>query len=436
MGKREQQQQAQGGAAFPTGVSVRQGRIQISFQYRGRQCREMWGGEATEPNLRAAARKREAVLYDIEHNSFDYAVHFPESKAAKRFGGAARQPLTKFKVLLEELLVLKEKALETSSSDGYRRHAKAQLFPKWGEVYVQEITPAALRKWLTEMPYTLKYVRNVLSVMRMVFDNAIIDGYIAKNPLREVKAKEWVPRKTAYSDTDLIDPFTIEEMRAILAACSGMERCMYRFGFATGMRTSELFALRWKNIDFVRGVAWVRNAFVKGEIKKTKTLAGMRPVQLLEDAKAALAEQKAYSFLRPDGVVWLHPRSGEPWIDDHSLRERFKLTLKRAGVRYRYPYQMRHTFVSHMLTNGENPKWVARQIGHKDLTTLFKHYDKWINTDGEGAYVPKTRSITDLTPGEAIHVERAEQGKTLDNAANDSAHFQHKGGKLPGKPRQ
>jgi integrase len=353
------------------------------------------------------------VLYDIEHNSFDYGAHFPESKNAKRFGGVARKPLTLFKVLLKDFLALKDKALESSSSEGYNKYADAHLFPKWGEVYVQEITPAALRAWLTQMPYTLKYVRNILSVMRMVLDHAKIDGYISAHPMAELKPKEWVPRKTAYSNEDLIDPFSVEEMRAILAHCDGMEHNLYRFAFATGMRTSELFALRWPDIDFVRGVAHVRYAYVQGETKGTKTAAGKREVQLLDDALFALRAQKQHSFMRPDGVIWLCPRTGEPWLDDQQLRKTsWAHILKRAGVRYRYPYQTRHTFASHMLTNGESPKWVARQIGHRDQSTLFKHYDKWIADPASAAgYVPKTPE----TP------EKAEAGSTQS---------QHK----PGKP--
>lgn len=46
--------------------------------------------------------------------------------------------------------------------------------------------------------------------------------------------------------------------------------------------------------------------------------------------------------------------------------------LRKAGVRYRYPYQMRHTFASQALSAGENAMWVARQMGHRDWTITAK----------------------------------------------------------------
>jgi integrase len=42
------------------------------------------------------------------------------------------------------------------------------------------------------------------------------------------------------------------------------------------------------------------------------------------------------------------------------------LTLKKANIDYRNPYQTRHTYASQMLSRGENPMWVAHQLGHKD----------------------------------------------------------------------
>lgn len=52
--------------------------------------------------------------------------------------------------------------------------------------------------------------------------------------------------------------------------------------------------------------------------------------------------------------------------------------MKRAGVRYRNPYQTRHTFASVMLAAGHDPKWVATQMGHETTEMLERTYGKWI----------------------------------------------------------
>ena len=55
--------------------------------------------------------------------------------------------------------------------------------------------------------------------------------------------------------------------------------------------------------------------------------------------------------------------------------------LRKAGVRYRKPYQTRHTYASMMLMAGENPMWVAKQMGHTDWSLTAKRYARWIQSD-------------------------------------------------------
>lgn len=53
-------------------------------------------------------------------------------------------------------------------------------------------------------------------------------------------------------------------------------------------------------------------------------------------------------------------------------------TLKKAGLAPRAPYQSRHTAASIWLASGENPEWVARQLGHTNTEMLFKTYSKYV----------------------------------------------------------
>lgn len=77
--------------------------------------------------------------------------------------------------------------------------------------------------------------------------------------------------------------------------------------------------------------------------------------------------------------VFLNPRTGEPWAGDQPIRHgAWTHALRLAGVRYRRPYQTRHTYASMMLTAGENPVWVAGQMGHADIGMIFRNYGRWI----------------------------------------------------------
>ncbi len=65
--------------------------------------------------------------------------------------------------------------------------------------------------------------------------------------------------------------------------------------------------------------------------------------------------------------------------DDQQLRKGFwERILRRADVRYRYPNQMRHTYASTMLSAGENPPWIASQMGHRDWGMIRRTYARWV----------------------------------------------------------
>ena len=234
-----------------------------------------------------------------------------------------------------------------------------------------------LREWIREFRLTKKTIQNALTPLRAVITEALIDETIDKNPLANIILDKLVNKDTKESDYE-VDPFDKEEIAAILNAAEGQVKNLFQFAFFTGLRTSELIALEWSDIDWIKGQVHVLRAFVSGQIKKTKTDAGKRQVLLLPPALEALKAQKAYTFMK-GGRIFHTPFSNEPWSSPFQIRHSgwFPL-LRRAGVRYRNPYQTHHTYASMMLSNGENIMWVAKQLGHVTVEMVIRTYGKWI----------------------------------------------------------
>src|SRR6185312_6528513 len=218
-----------------------------------------------------------------------------------------------------------------------------------------ELTRAALKEWVSEQTCGLKRIRNLLLPMRGMYAQAAEDELIASNPF-----VGWTPRKVEPpKEDDDIDPFSQAEVAAILAACDGQIRNLFQFAFWTGLRTSELIALRWEDVDLRNGMLSVRRAKVRQHVKAPKTKAGRRTVQLIQPALDALQDQRQYTRLQ-GAEVFYNPRTGAPWLHDGPIRKTaWQPALTRPEVRYRYPYQTRHTFASTLLSAGENPVWVA-----------------------------------------------------------------------------
>jgi len=108
-------------------------------------------------------------------------------------------------------------------------------------------------------------------------------------------------------------------------------------------------------------------AIVLSEHKDNTKTNNARTVQLNSWAIAALKAQKAHPFMDRSKGGWglLNPATGERWDDDELPREMYwRPPLKRLGMRYRSPYQTRHSYATIMLMSGFTPAYAARQLGH------------------------------------------------------------------------
>lgn len=157
---------------------------------------------------------------------------------------------------------------------------------------------------------------------------------------------------------------------------------MVAFWFETGLRPSELHALRWSRIDLPGRRIMIDICQVEGkEQDRTKTPAGTRWVNLSPEAVLALEAQKSVTLLANEHV-WHNGRKGIAWETADQMRKTLWVPLcPRAEVAYRNPYQVRHTYASAMLTRGENPWYVSEQLGHVDVALVFSTYGKFISKD-------------------------------------------------------
>lgn len=366
-----------GGKRQRTGVTaVSDSSIQIAFTYRGIVCRERIKLQPTPANLKRAEQHRSAILDAIERGTFNYAITFPDSPRRFLFAEQKGEGYL-LETYLESWLPRQKAHLKASTWDNYRKIVEHTLIPEFGRNRLTEIKRPIIREWGEKQSCANKRLANVQSVLRSALQDALDDELIESNPLYGWKFS----RKGAPKSDDDVDPFSAEEQAALLAKCrEPQHRNLFQFAFWSGLRTSELAALEWGDIDWIRGIVRVQRAvtYASDEPETTKTRRGTRDVKLLPPAREALEAQKPFSYLR-GREVFLDPRTGEPWAGDQPIRKgAWTPALRLAGVRYRRPYQTRHTYGSMMLTAGESPVWVAQQMGHSDTGMIFKIYGRWI----------------------------------------------------------
>ena len=228
-------------------------------------------------------------------------------------------------------------------------------------------------------------------MLRQALDLAAADRLIDANPVAKV------PR--AKHQKAPPDPLTPQEVQAILDRLHehhpGQVANMVKFWMWTGLRTSELFALSWGNVDLRGGTILVAEATVRGERKASTKTDVARVVHLNSRARAALQRQR--SLTQTAGAeVFQDPRYGTPWVDERAFRRSYWTpTLKVLGIRYRRPYNMRHTYATAMLMASMTPAFCARELGHS-VEMFLRTYAKWIDNVRDDAEMARLESSLEV----------------------------------------
>lgn len=354
--------------------------IRVTFTYQGECCRELIPASPTQSNLDEILKWRnEKLLPAIRSGFFDYASWFPESPKRHKFQAT---PSIRFGAYLKEWFDDHKTKYKASTLRANQLIIDNQLIPAFGKYPIAELKYIDIKKWFKKQKITQKTLNNKIALLNQALDEAVDDELIPVNPLygKKLKGQNTVSRKID------IDPFSTKEVAEILNHCSGQQHNLIHFAFSTGLRTSEFIAVTWNDIDWINNKINVNKARTADDriISYTKTVASYRWVTLTTDVLKTLKDQKQYTYLEGN-EIFHNPRTNKPWTGDKPIRNQWTTILKRAGVRYRYPYQTRHTFATLAATAGENIGWISKQMGHTNAGFTYKTYAGWIDDDAPEA---------------------------------------------------
>ena len=171
-------------------------------------------------------------------------------------------------------------------------------------------------------------------------------------------------------DDKNINPYTLKEIENLISKAAGYLKNFIAIMAFTGMRPGELVALQYKDLDFTNDIIKIRRTRVLGENGPTKTKSSKRDIEMLPIVKKYLLLQKYLTFNNIDGDVFLN-KSKKIFYSHDTIAVSFKrLTVNDP----RYLYQLRHSFASLMISEGEDMLWVSRVMGHKSLDITLKIY--------------------------------------------------------------
>ncbi|WP_428851323.1 tyrosine-type recombinase/integrase [Imbroritus primus] len=377
------------------GVYAREASILISFHWEGRRHRERLAIAPTTANLRAAARLRDQIVKAIEIDKFtldDFATHFPDSAYLRKVGGPVGAT---FEVVVENWLTVVGQDLAATTVKEYRNTLARHFQPDFDQRQIASISYEELALHLAAKKIRSgKTFNNIMTPVRGVFAYALKTKRISIDPTLEIPARQHQKAKP--------DPLEVHEIELVLDHLRKRDSSQwlnyFEFAFFTGLRPSELIALKWSSVDFLRKRVTVESARVRAVDKDAKTHRS-RDVDLQSRALAALKRQKAHTFMAGEHVFH-NPATGLRFFDTGApVQDCWRPTLKAVGLRDRDAKQTRHSFATMCLHAGMNPAYVARQMGHIDTRMFFEVYSKWIDGQANDREISKLDALFSQSHG-------------------------------------
>lgn len=328
----------------------------VQIKINGRRYRKSVGPDKAHAAAVLAALRKERAISKVT-GEIDGLHDLFKPRVTKTFNEAADDYLAE------------RPYLKPTSLRDYQEILNNYLRPVFGDVSLEQITEEKIAKLQAELSQRVsaRRVNNIMGPLRFILKISQRRKLITDNPAMNVRPLR--------EDAPNIDPLNEDELDAALAAMRPQHRALFICLAWTGARPDEMFALRFSDCNFDRNEIAINKGRVRGMEGKTKTKAGNRKIAMLSIVKEVLLELKDRSMQHVDGYVFLRS-NGQPY-DKHVDRE-WRTALKKAGVRHRPAYQLRHTFASLCLQRGVQPTWVAKTLGHSTPQITFRHYARFI----------------------------------------------------------
>lgn len=366
------------------------GLLFFDFRYQGVRCREQTTLTDTAINRKRMQQVLDRIEADISLGKFEYQHYFPGSKGGERFLPTAKdanQPAQIAAPISGPVFAGFVAQWKAQKSVEWRRSYQktmdsiigSHLLPQFGGLSLQQVDRNAVLGFRTDLAaiecgagqskrkLSTRTINHIIGVLRMIMDEATLQHGVP-NPCLSIKRL-----KTKRPE---IEPFTLEETQALIASVRTDYKNYLTVRFYTGLRSGEVNGLKWKHIDFERRQILIRETFVMGHIEYTKNDGSQREIFMSEPVMRALKEQQVATGELSEYVFCA--RSGRP-VDNKNFDNRvWKPLLRNLGYKHRRPYQMRHTAATLWLGAGENPEWIARQLGHSTTEMLFRVYSRYV----------------------------------------------------------
>ena len=280
--------------------------------------------------------------------------------------------------------------LSPHTAEGYDSIISRHLIPALGVIPLTQLRPEIIQRYISDKlsrgrtngqgGLTARTVRHHIVCLHTALQNAVKMGMLFRNPVDAVT----IPRAERHEMRTMNE----SDIHIFLEMARPTQYyALFYMALFTGMRRSELLALRWRDIDLMlfqisvnRTLHQVRGGGIvirQPKTERSRRIVAMTPstADLLKEhneSQNRLRKSLGYPELTDDNFVFCQ-YDGRPLLPNTVTHNWIKL-VRRTGLNGIRLHDARHTHASLMLKQGVHPKIVQERLGHSSIQVTLDTY--------------------------------------------------------------
>jgi integrase len=262
-----------------------------------------------------------------------------------------------------------------STKTTYKAYLKRWIIPQWGALDLSRVRTIEVESWLRRLPLAKSSCAKIRGLLSVLFNHACRYELFDRNPIRLVR--QGAKRRAAPS------VLTPTEIKALLGGLNLRERTLVLLAASTGLRQSELFGVKWCDIDFAQHTMNVMRSIVYGVVGPCKTESSQKPVPIHPTVLDALAKwREVCRYSKSDDWVFAsrRHRGRKPIWGQAILRKYIRPVAQSVGIQKRVGWHtFRHTYSTLLRSVGTEFKVMQELLRHSSLRSTLDVYTQAIS---------------------------------------------------------
>jgi len=352
----------------------------VYFNGKEERVHKSTSKKATKSEKRYIEKNKETLLWEMSNTKRDLDI--------ERKGIENKNNIPMFEDFCYKPIELKKHKVQIETYNGYKEKCKRYIQPYFKDFRLDKITSFHIEEWqnwVVESFNITKSLKDIRSVLSVILKSAKKNKYISENPLVDTDILKF----NNFNTDDSYLSFTDSEMDIIIGECDNyikdstskpmefirkqLKNLIY-LSYGSGMRSGEIIALCWKDIDFKNKTININKTMRNGRVKSPKTYSGIRKIDMTDECYKSLLNQRDLCMDIDCETIFV-TQYKNPYKDVTDISKgSWKSYLKYCNIEYKRFYNLRHTFATKMLRNGLDIVTLSGHLGHKNVNVTMERY--------------------------------------------------------------